>query len=117
MRPKVTDIEQLRKKVRQMAAGRVLSGDRADVGLPLATLGDCQVRMSAGYGSLSQMPKPAVRDRLMWVLDGFVEVHAADGSVTNVSQGESTVLLGGTPYRLVFPQLTIYVTVTSGEKA
>lgn len=33
----------------------------------------------------------------------------AAGRVTHVRQGESTILAGGTAYRLVFPQLTIYL--------
>jgi hypothetical protein len=38
-------------------------------------------------------------------------VHSAAGKVTHISQGESLVLAGGVPVRLVFPQLTIYLSV------
>jgi hypothetical protein len=39
-----------------------------------------------------------------------------DGQETHVSQGESTVLTGGVAYRLMFPQLTIYLLVEGPEK-
>ncbi len=117
MELKVTDVEQLKKKVRKIAAGRVLAGDRADAGLELAPVDGCRVCIAAGYGSLSKTPQAAPRDRLIWILDGYAEVHAASGSVTYVSQGESTVLVGGTPYRLVFPQLTIYLSIEPKERA
>jgi uncharacterized cupin superfamily protein len=115
MQPKVTDVEQLKKKVRKMTAGRVLSGDRADVGLEMAPMDGCRVCIGAGYGSLSGTPQTIPRDRLMWILEGYAEVHAANGSVTHVSQGESTVLAGGAAYRLVFPKLSIYLRVEPGE--
>jgi uncharacterized cupin superfamily protein len=112
---KVTDVEQLKKTVRKMTAGRVLSGDRADVSLDMAPMDGCRVCIGAGYGPLSETPQTVPRDRLMWILEGFAEVHAASGSVTYVSQGESTVLAGGKAYRLVFPKLSIYLSVEPGE--
>jgi uncharacterized cupin superfamily protein len=115
MQPKVADVEQLKKKVRKMTAARVLSGDRADVCLEMAAMDGCRVCIGAGYGSLSETPQTAPRDRLMWILEGYAEVHTASGSVTHVSQGESTVLAGGEAYRLVFPKLGIYLSVEPGE--
>lgn len=107
----VADVEQLKKKVRKMAAGQVLVGGKADVGLDLARMEGCRVCVAAGYGSLSKTPESAPWDRLIWILDGHGEVHDAAGSVSYVSQGQSAVLTGGTAYRLVFPQLTIYLRV------
>jgi hypothetical protein len=94
-----------------MAAGRVLSGDSADVCLDLARMEGCRATIAAGYGSLSDAPVAMSRDRLIWLLDGFVQIHDAAGRATTVSQGESTVLLGGQAYRLVFPQLSLYLFV------
>ena len=99
MRLKVTDVERLKKQVRRLAAGQVLSGDRAEVCLELAQIDGCQVRIVAGYGTPSTTPQPIVRDRLIWILDGFAEVHHSSGRVTNVSQGESTILSGRTNRR------------------
>jgi hypothetical protein len=115
MEQKVTDVEQLKKKVRKIAAGRVLAGEGADAALELAPVDGCRVCIAASYGPLSKAPQAAPRDRLIWILDGYAEVHAASGSVTHISQGESTVLAGGTPYRLIFPQLTIYLSVEPKE--
>jgi hypothetical protein len=77
----------------------------------------CQARIVAGYGSQSTTPQPIARDCLIWILDGFVEVRHSNGQVTNISQGESTVLTGGQKYQLTFPQLSIYLTVEAAEKA
>lgn len=116
MQPTVRDVEQLKKQVRKMAAGRVLSGDQADVGLKIAKMDGCRVCIAAGYGSLSQTPTASPRDRLIWILDGYAQVHTAGGRVTDLSQGESAVLAGGMAYRLVFPKLTIYLSVEPEEK-
>jgi hypothetical protein len=116
MEPGVTDVEVLKKKARKMAAGQVLAGGGANIGLPLGELPGCQVRIAAGYGSLSDQPVALPADRLMWILDGFVDVTSASGQVTRVSQGESTVLPAGRPHRLVFPTLTLYLCV-EGEGA
>jgi uncharacterized cupin superfamily protein len=116
MHLKITDVEGLRKRVRKMVADRVLSGDRADVGLELAQMDGCRVCVCGGYGALSREPQTAPRDRLLWVLSGYAEVHAADGHVTSISQGESAVLAGGTSYRLVFPQVSVYLSVEPGEE-
>lgn len=116
MQPKVTDVEQLKKQVRKMAAGKVLSGGSADVGLDLARMASCRASIVAGYGPLGKAPEAIPHDRLIWILDGYAEIHAPDGQVTHISQGESTVLNGGTPYRLVFPQLTLYLCVEATEK-
>lgn len=105
----VTDVERLKMKVRKMAAGRVLAGGVADVGLDLAHLRGCRACLAAGYGSLSQSPRTVDQDRMIWVLDGQADVYDAAGNVTYVRQGESTVLVGGAGFRLVFPQLTIYL--------
>jgi len=114
---KVTDVEQLKKKVRKLAAGQVLAGGGADVCLDLGQVAGCRARISAGYGPLSEGLQSVPHDRLIWILDGHVDVHDKAGQVTLVSQGESTVLLGGTAYRLVFPQLTIYLLVQAqGEE-
>jgi len=117
VKPQVTDVEHLKKQVRKLAAGRVLAGESADVCLELGQMAGCQVRVAAGYGSLSQTPQPTARDRLIWILDGYAEIHDAAGQVTNISQGESTILTGGQAYRLVFPQLTIYVSVEAVANA
>ena len=111
MQLKVRDVEQLKKRVRKMVADRVLSGDRADVGLDLAQMDGCRVCVRGGYGALSQTPQTASRDRLLWILAGYAQVHAAGGQTTSISQGESAVLAGGTAYRLVFPQVTVYLSV------
>lgn len=100
-----------------MAAGRVLAGDSTDVGLDLAQLDGCRACINAGYGQLSKTPQPIPRDRLIWMLDGYAEVHDATGRMTNVRQGESTMLSGGQAYRLVFPQLSLYLSVEATEKA
>lgn len=111
MAARVTDVEQIKKKVRKMAAGQVLAGGTADVGLDLARMEGCRVCIAAGYGPLSSAPESAPWDRLIWILDGHGEVTDAAGKVTYVSQGQSAVLSGGIAYRLVFPQLTIYLRV------
>lgn len=111
MRLPVRDVERLKKQVRKLAAGRVLAGEPADVGLDLGLLSGCRVRIAAGYGSQGDLPRSAPHDRLIWILDGYAHVETVDGHVTNVSQGESTILAGETAYRLVFPQLTIYLSV------
>ena len=117
MEPRVTDVEVIKKKARKMAAGQVLAGGGANIGLPLGEVQGSQVRIAAGYGSQSEEPVALPADRLIWILDGHVDVHDKAGQVTLVSQGESTVLLGGTAYRLVFPQLTIYLLVQAqGEE-
>jgi len=117
VQPRVTDVERLKKQVRKLAAGRVLAGDSADVCLEFGQMAGCQARVAAGYGSLSKTPQPAAQDRLIWILDGYAEIHDASDQVTNISQGESTILAGGQPYRLVFPQLTIYVSVEAAGNA
>lgn len=117
MQPRITDVERVKEQVRKLAAGRVLSGDGADVCLELAQMEGCQVRIAAGYGPLSQEPQPIPRDQLIWILDGYAEIHTATGRVMSISQGESTVLYGGEAYRLVFPQLTLYLRVEPGEEA
>jgi uncharacterized cupin superfamily protein len=111
VQPWVTDVERLKTKVRKMAAGRVLAGDSADVRLDLARMKGCRARIAAGYGALSRVPQAVPADRLVWILDGYAEVHSAAGEVTHISQGGSLVLAGGVPVRLVFPQLTIYLSV------
>lgn len=113
---KTVDVEQLKKQARRIAAGRVLAGEGADVGLDLGQLAGCQVRIAAGYRQLGKEPQLLLRDRLIWILDGYVEVHDASGQVTTISQGESTVLAGNSLYHLVFPQLTIYLSVEAEEK-
>ena len=117
MQPRVTDVERVKNQVRKLAAGRVLSGDGADVCLDLARIEGCQTRIAAGYGELSQEPQPIPRDRFIWILDGYADIHTAAGRETRVSQGESTVLHGGEAYRLVFPTLTLYLMVEPGEEA
>lgn len=113
MKPKVTDVEQLKKQVRKMAAGRVLAGEAAEIGLDLVRVGDCQARIQAGYGQVSKPAQTPPRDRFVWVLDGLVEVHDAGGHVATVSQGEALALPGSRPYRLVFPSLTLYLYLES----
>jgi hypothetical protein len=114
VQPRVTDVERVKKDVRKMAAGRLLSGDAADVCLDLARMDGCRVCIAAGYGQLSETPQPIPRDRLLWILDGYAEISDTSGLATHVSQGESTILALGTAYRLVFPQLTIYLRVETG---
>ena len=114
-RPRVTDVEQLKTKVRRLAAGGVLAGEHADICLELGRAGDCRARIAAGYLALSDRPQAIPHDRLLWILDGYLEVHGADGSITDVSQGESIMLAGGAGYRLVFPQLTLYLIVEPEE--
>jgi hypothetical protein len=116
MHPKVTDVERLKKQVRKLAAGQVLSGGGADVCLDMAQTVGCQARIAAGYGPLSKTPQLIPQDRLIWVLDGYAEIHDSAGQEISVSQGESTVLYGGEAYYLVFPQLTIYLSVEMAEK-
>ena len=111
MQPKVIDVEKLKKQVRRLAAGRVLSGDSASVGLDLARTDGFQACIKAGYGELSTAPETIARDRLLWILDGYAEIYDAGGRMTAVSQGESTVLQGGAAYRLHFPHLTLYLSV------
>jgi quercetin dioxygenase-like cupin family protein len=111
MEPRVTDVEVLKKKARKMAASQVLAGGGADIGLPLGEVQGCQVRIAAGYGSLSEEPAALPADRLIWILDGFVDVTSASGQVTRVSQGECTVLPAGRAHRLAFPTLTLYLCV------
>jgi len=111
---RVTDVEQLKKAVRKLAAGRVLAGDSADVCLELESISGCQVRIAAGFGALGKAPLAVAHDRLIWILDGSLEVHTAEGAVIGLSTGESTVLREGVPYQLVFPKLTLYLRVEPG---
>ena len=113
MQLRVTDVERLKTKVRRLAAGRVLGGDEGGVCLDLAQLGACRASIAAGYGSEKGTQQAVAEDRLIWILDGFAQVHDAAGKVTHLSQGESTVLKGGVAYRLVFPQLSLYLLVES----
>jgi hypothetical protein len=113
----IRDVERLKKQVRKLAAGKVLAGGGADVCLDLAKLKGCRASIAAGYGPLSKAPQPFPRDRMIWILDGYAEIHDSDGKVLNISQGESTVLASGRAYRLVFPQLTIYLRVETTERA
>jgi len=108
VQPRITDVEWLKKQVRKLAAGKVLAGGSADVCLDLGEIRGCGARIAAGYGALSQAPEAAPQDRLLWILDGHMSIEMAGGQVTDVSQGESTVLTGGVAYRLLCPQLTIY---------
>jgi hypothetical protein len=117
MLQRVQDVEQLKKKARKIAAGRVLAGDRADVGLEMARMDGCRVCIVAGYGPSSETPQSVPRDRLIWILDGYAEIHDGSGHVSHISQGETMVLAGGTACRLVFPQLTIYLSVEPKETA
>ena len=111
MQIRITDVERLKKAARKTAAGQVLSGGSADVCLDLARLAGCRASIAAGYGPLSEETQPIPHDRLIWVLDGYAEVHDTSGQVTYISSGESTLLPGGQAYRFVFPQLTIYLRV------
>ena len=111
MQLRITDVERLKKAARKTAAGQVLSGGSADVCLDLARLEGCRASIAAGYGPLSEKPQRIPHDRLLWVLDGYAEVHDTAGRVTYISSGDSTVLRGSQAYRLVFPQLTIYLSV------
>lgn len=113
MEPRITDVEVLKKKARKMAAGQVLAGGTAAIGLPLEQVHGCQVRIAAGYGALTEEPQALPVDRLLWILDGFVDVTSASGQVTRISQGESSVLPAGTAFRLAFPSLTVYLSVES----
>lgn len=117
MQPRVTDVERVKSQVRKLAAGRVLSGDAADVCLELAELEGCQARIAAGYGELSKEPQPIPRDRFIWILDGYAEIQTGADQEIRISQGESTVLRRGEAYRLVFPTLTLYLMVEPGEAA
>ncbi len=117
MQPRVTDVERVKKQVRKLAAGKVLWGDAADVCLDLARLEGCQVRVAAGYGQLSEEPQPILSDQFIWILDGYAEIHTEDGTETRISQGESTVLQRGKAYRLLFPQLSLYLLVEPVEAA
>ena len=115
MRPRVQDVERLKAKARKMAAGQVLGGGGADVCLDLGRMAGCRARIAAGYGPLSKGPERVPRDTLIWILDGFAEVHDTAGTVTHIRQGESTILAGGWDYRLVFPALSIYLRLESGS--
>jgi hypothetical protein len=116
VQPKITDVERLKKQVRKLVAGQVLSGGSANVCLELGEMPGCGARIAAGYGTLSQAPEATAQDRLIWILDGRVSIETAGGQIVDVSQGESTVLTGGVAYRLVCPQLTIYLLVEAEEK-
>jgi hypothetical protein len=111
MQLKITDVERLKKAARKTAAGQVLSSGSADVCLDLARLAGCRASIAAGYGPLSDKPQCIPHDRLIWILDGYAEVHDAAGQVTYISSGDSTVLRSSQAYRLIFPQLTIYLSV------
>jgi hypothetical protein len=113
---KITDVEVLKKQARKMVAGRVLAGAGASACRDLAQMEGCRVCISAGYGPASDVPQSIPRDRLIWILDGYAHVQTADGQVTDISQGESTVLSASVAYRLAFPQLTIYLLVEGPEK-
>ena len=71
----------------------------------------CRACIVAGYGPLSRAPEAVPHDRLLWILDGYGQVHDSAGRVTDLSQGESTILTGGAAYRLVFPNLTLYLLI------
>lgn len=114
---RVTDVERLKKEVRKIAASRVLGGEPADVGLDLGRLQGCRACIKAGYRQLSKEPQVLERDRLIWVLDGYVDIHEGQERVTTVSQGESVVLAGGSTYHLVFPQLALYLSLEAGDGA
>jgi uncharacterized cupin superfamily protein len=111
MRPKVNDVERVKKQVRKLAAGKVLWGDASEACLELGRMECCQVRIAAGYGQLSEEPQPIPCDQFIWILDGHAEIYDAAGTETRISQGESTVLRRGEAYRLVFPQLSLYLLV------
>jgi hypothetical protein len=108
---KITDVERLKKAVRKLAATQVLTRGSADVCQDLGRAGNCRARIAAGFGALSKAPEALDRDRLIWILDGYVEVHGPADQVTHIRQGESTILFRGQAYRLVFPQLGIYLVV------
>ncbi len=42
MQPKVIDVEQIKKQVRKLAAGKVLAGGGADVSLDLGAMDGCR---------------------------------------------------------------------------
>lgn len=107
----VTDVELLKKKVRKLTAGRVLGGENASVCLEMGSVRGCRAMIAAGFGSLGREPQAIAHDRLLWILDGRVDIYDPDEEASTVRQGESTVLAAGKPFRLVFPQLTIYVIV------
>jgi len=86
-------------------------GDASEACLELGRLECCQVRIAAGYGQMSTEPQPIPCDQFIWILDGHADIYDATGTETRISQGESTVLYGGEAYRLVFPQLSIYLLV------
>lgn len=111
MPPRVTDVERVKKQVRKLAAGKVLWGDAADVCLDLARLRGCQVRVAAGYGQLGEEAQASPCDQFIWILDGYAEIQSEGGTVTRISQGESTVLHRDEAYHLLFPQLTLYLLV------
>lgn len=115
MQPKITDVERLKKQVRKLVAGQVLSGGSANVCLELGEMRGCGARIAAGYGALSQAPEAVVPDRLIWILEGHLSIESSAGQITDISQGESTVLTGGVAYRLICPQLTIYLLVEAAE--
>jgi hypothetical protein len=107
----VTDVELLKKKVRKLTAGRVLGGENASACLEMGSLRGCRALIAAGFGSQSREPKAVDHDRLLWILDGRVDIYDPSEEASTIRQGESTVLAAGKPFRLVFPQLTIYVVV------
>ena len=112
---RITDVERLKKSVRQMAAGAVLSGDGADVCQSLAHVDGCRICLSAGYGTPDTNPQKSSRDRLVWILEGYVDVQGPNGEAFSLSQGDSTVLRGTAEYSLTFPNLTIYLSVEAEE--
>ncbi len=116
MQVRVRDVEVLKKQARKTVAGQVLAGSGASACRDLGQMAGCRVCVSAGYGAESEMPRSVPRDRLLWILDGYVDVFTADGQGTSVSQGESTVLAAGVAYRLVFSQLTVYLLVEGPEQ-
>jgi hypothetical protein len=101
----------LKKQARRAAANHVLAGSPADVGLEMGQVEGCRVRICAGYGQHTKAPELLERDRLLWILDGLVEVHEPGDKITTLSQGESAVLVAGRSYRLVFPSMAIYLSV------
>lgn len=111
MEQRITEVERLKNKARKMAAGRVLAGEPADICLDLARSASYRASIAAGYGSLTEAAQTIRSDRLIWILDGHAELHSATGATTYLSQGESTVLKAGSAFRLVFPQLSIYLRV------
>jgi hypothetical protein len=111
--PRIVDVELLKKKARKLAAGHVLGGGSADVCLSMGDVQGCHVRIAAGYGETSAELTASATDRLIWILDGHVDVNTAGDVVTPLSQGESTVLPAGELARLTFPTLTVYLLVES----